>query len=188
MKEIQFCQLLAHFWMLWHHMCLLITAATWADVYLCNYTYLFIFLRNSSLHIGMDTLVKNHNQYLNISVCWMFVSLLFLGFVGLSQDKHAKQTANNCEKLRRARSVSTAYKPCLSICAHSRESTLQQPTVQPPTSESDWWRNRSKPEPRTSLESFFHSDVKSVWFVLLLCLCMCNISSSVLLCSGSCQD
>lgn len=43
----------------------------------------------------MDTLVKNHNQYLNISMC----VVLLLCFVELSQDKHAKQKANNCQAL-----------------------------------------------------------------------------------------
>lgn len=56
-------------------------------------------------------------------------------------------------------------------------------TVQPPTprSESEWWRNHSKPEPRTSPESFF-----ILLFFLWCAKCVicstpvCNISSSEL--------
>lgn len=37
---------------------------------MCNYTFVFIFLRNSSLHIAKDTLVENHNPYVYVqNVC-----------------------------------------------------------------------------------------------------------------------
>lgn len=114
-------------------MCLLITAATYGISRTCLFVqlhiFIYIFLRDSSMHIGMDTLVKDHNQYLNISMCWLFVLWHFLCVVGLIQNKHAKQTANSCQALRvsGARSVSTAYKPCSSVHAHDAESTSQQP-------------------------------------------------------------
>lgn len=96
--EIQFCQLLAYFWMLWRHMCWLITAATWdkQNMFICAITHLFIFLRNSSLRIGMDTLVKNHNQYLIkylcvLNVCFMTISVFCRAKPGQTCQTNSQQ-------------------------------------------------------------------------------------------------
>lgn len=150
-------------------MCLLITVATrdkqnsfiWAN------TYLFIILSNSSQHIGMDMLVRNHNQYLNIcvlNICSVTVSLF------------CKQSM--CRS--RTVSVSTAHKPSLSVCLCNTELGHTNRSY----CESDWCRNGRKPE---------HLAWKLSLFWCAMCVIrsipvnMCTISFSALICSASCQ-
>lgn len=109
-------------------MCLLITAATVygmsrACLFLQLHIFIYTFLRNSSLHTGIAMLELRVT--INISVLKVcFVTVLC--FVRLNWDKHAKKTANNCQALcvSRATSVSTAYKPCLSVHPRNTETNI----------------------------------------------------------------
>lgn len=133
-------------------MCLLITAAHAEYVYLCN--YLFIFLRNTRLHIGIDTLVMNHN--LNtcnvLNVCFVTVSLFCCAkpeqtnsqhlprVVHEQSEEHSLQTLFIRQRSRHRINITTA-----DCAATSTTSSVRLKRT---------WRNRSKPEPRTSHESF----------------------------------
>lgn len=100
-------------------------------LFLQLHIYLYI-LRNSTLHTGIALLELR----ITINICVLNVCFVtVLCFVWRNWDKHAKKqnkktpTTNNCKGLcvRWARSVITAYKPCLFV--HTVLVTLQPPIL-----------------------------------------------------------
>lgn len=144
-----------------------------ACLFMQLYITIYTFLTNSILHMMLDMLVENHNLHLNISLRWMFVLWPFLCFVGRSQDKYTKQTASNCQALwvSKTPSVSAAYKPCLSVLQLPDCITTNTTSRSLSLTDEGITLNQSQ---RLHMKAFFplHSDVQSVWFVLLLCMCV----------------
>lgn len=136
--------------MLWRHVCLLIRAATVHEMSrACLFSQLQIFIYTFTRHSSLQTGVARLALRIIIIRCYATV-IVTVRFLGVSGDGENKQL-NKCK----ARSVNKAYHSCLSVHTRNKGSDV---TVQPATRLqllSRWWRNHSKPEPRTPHKRFF---------------------------------